>query len=67
MAVLGHAFSTTASSSFVLNFLHIPPYSELTIKNRVLQFFFFFYIFRKFHYGKSSNPVEGLLFHDFRI
>ena len=42
MAVLGHAFSTTASSSFVLNFLHIPPYSELTIKNRVLQFFFFF-------------------------
>jgi hypothetical protein len=37
MIVLGHAFRTKASSCFVFNFLPIPPYGELTIKNRVLQ------------------------------
>jgi len=67
MAVLGHAFRTTASRCFVFNFLHVPSHGELTIKNRVLNLCFFSNIFRKFHYGKSSNPVEGLLFRDFRI
>jgi hypothetical protein len=48
MAVLGHAFRTKASSCFVFNFLHIPPYGELTIKNRVLQICFFFTYSAKF-------------------
>jgi hypothetical protein len=38
-----------------------------SLLSRTRCFKFVFYIFSKFQYGKSSNPVETLLFRDFRI
>jgi len=41
--------------------------SMASLQLRTGYFKFVFYIFSKFHYGESSNPVEGQLFRDFRI